>query len=94
MKIKEITIRTSYSRTISGNKDLITRLENVDVVKIVNMETKVVLAHEDPDVLISRIREIYMNNPHVKILVIPFTPGNNYSPPPPPPKVVLRKTKR
>jgi hypothetical protein len=92
--IREVIVRTNYAATISGNERLIARLESADVVKIVDMETKTVLSHENPDVLVARARQIYMQNPRVKILVIPFTPGNNYIPPQPPAKVVLRKAKR
>jgi len=92
--IKYCTVRTNYAGTISGNEKLIARLKEADVVKIVDMKTRVTLAHENPAVLLERVRSLYMQNPKIQILVIPFTPNANYAPPKPAPVVKLRKAKR
>jgi len=92
--IKYCTVRTNYAGTISGDEKLIGRIRAADVVKIIDMKSKVVLAHEDPAVLLARVRSLYMQNPKIQILVIPFTLGANYAPPKPKPVVKLRKAKR
>ena len=94
MRYKEVIVKTSYPNTISGNDTLIDRIESADIVKIVDTETRVVLSCEDPDVLLSHVKQSRVQDGKIRILVIPFTPGNTYSPPLPPPKVILRKANR
>ena len=94
MNIKEIVVRTSYPNTISGNDELVERIRSADVVKIVDINTKVHLSYEDPAVLLGHIKQSRVQDGKIKILVIPFTPGNNYHPPKSKPKTMLRKAKR
>jgi len=92
-QIREVIVRTNYPNTISGDNRLVARLQGADVVKIVDMQTHVVLSTENPAVLLEYVKNIRIKNGKVKILVIPYTPGNTYRPPTPKSKVVLRKAR-